>query len=198
MVLPPLWLLGATRCAGSYTNILRAQITRKSDINFLPRHQMFWNNACGFLEHPCSEFDGAWHCDEYQTKLLFENCKHIGESFLLFRGICPVAEIRSKRQFISLQWHHNEHNGVSNHQHPNCLLNSLLRRMSKKTSKLRVTSRWLMDSPHKGPETRINVSIWWRHHVFYAFRLRRSHNNCSLAGCYGEWRAPASYFSPGA
>ena len=24
----------------------------------------------------------------------------------------------------------------------------------------------------------------------------RSHNNCSLAGCYGEWRAPASVTSP--
>ena len=42
---------------------------------------------------------------------------------------------------------------------------------SKKTSKLRVTGlcvgihRSPMNSPHKWPVTRKNVSIWWRHHV---------------------------------
>ena len=39
----------------------------------------------------------------------------------------------------SLQWRHNEHDGVSNHQPHDCLLNRLSRRGSKKTSKLRVT-----------------------------------------------------------
>ena len=41
--------------------------------------------------------------------------------------------------FLSLQWRHNEHDGVSNHQPNDCLLNRLSRRRSKKTSKLRVT-----------------------------------------------------------
>ena len=26
--------------------------------------------------------------------------------------------------------------------------------------------RWSVNSPHKGPITRKNVSIWWRHHAF--------------------------------
>ena len=39
----------------------------------------------------------------------------------------------------SLQWCHNERDGVSNHQPHDCLLNGLCRRRSKKTSKLRVT-----------------------------------------------------------
>ena len=39
----------------------------------------------------------------------------------------------------SLQWCHNECDGVSNHQPRHCLLNCLFRRRSKKTSKLRVT-----------------------------------------------------------
>ena len=39
----------------------------------------------------------------------------------------------------SLQWRHNEHDGVSNHQSHDCLFNRLFRRRSKKTSKLRVT-----------------------------------------------------------
>ena len=56
----------------------------------------------------------------------------------------------------TLRWHHDEGDGVSNHQHHDCLLNRLFRRRSKKTSKLRVTGlcggihRWL----HKGPVTR--------------------------------------------
>ena len=37
-----------------------------------------------------------------------------------------------------LQWHHNECDGVSNHQPHDCLLNRLFRRRSMKTSKLRV------------------------------------------------------------
>ena len=47
----------------------------------------------------------------------------------------------------ALKWHHNGHNGVSNHKHHNCLLNRLFRHRSKKASK------------------RKNFSIWWRHHV---------------------------------
>ena len=40
---------------------------------------------------------------------------------------------------VSLQWRHNERDGVSNHQPHDCLLNRLFRRRSNKTSKLRVT-----------------------------------------------------------
>ena len=60
----------------------------------------------------------------------------------------------------TLQWRHNERNGVSNHRCFDCLFNRLFRRRSKKTSKLRVTGRcegihrWLVNSPHKGPVTR--------------------------------------------
>ena len=38
-----------------------------------------------------------------------------------------------------LQWCHNEHDGISNHWHLDCLLNRLFRHRSKKTSKLHVT-----------------------------------------------------------
>ena len=61
---------------------------------------------------------------------------------------------------LSLQWCHNDHNGVSNHQPNGCLLKRLFRRRSKKTSKLRVAGLYLgnspgpVNSPHKGPVTR--------------------------------------------
>ena len=54
----------------------------------------------------------------------------------------------------TLQWRHNEPNGVSNHQRIDCLLNRLFRRRSKKTTKLCVTGRYEGNSPHEGPVTR--------------------------------------------
>ena len=61
----------------------------------------------------------------------------------------------------SLQWRHDERDGVLNHRRLHWLLNRFSRRRSKKTSKIRVTDlrvtglhRWPIDSPHKGPLTR--------------------------------------------
>ena len=70
----------------------------------------------------------------------------------------------------ALQWRHNGGNSVSNHQPHECLLSRLIRRRSKKTSKLRVTGLCTGNSPETGafPAQRAsnaeNVSIWWRHH----------------------------------
>ena len=74
----------------------------------------------------------------------------------------------------SLQWRHNDHDGVSNLQPHGCLLNRLFGRRSKKTPELRVTglcagnSPGPVNSPHKGPVTRkmlpfddvIMLSLW--------------------------------------
>ena len=49
-----------------------------------------------------------------------------------------------------LQWRNNGCDGVSNHQPLGCLLNRLLRRRSKKPSKLRVTGLCLGNSPVTG------------------------------------------------
>ena len=45
--------------------------------------------------------------------------------------------------YTVLQWRHNGHDGVSNHQPHQCLLNRLFGRRSKKTSKLRVTGLYV-------------------------------------------------------
>ena len=74
------------------------------------------------------------------------------------------------RMDSALQWHHNEHDGVSNHWRLECLLKHLFRRRSKKTSKLRTTGLYIGNSPETGefPAQRAsnadNVPIWWRHH----------------------------------
>ena len=69
-----------------------------------------------------------------------------------------------------LWWRHNGRDSVSNHQPHHCLINSLFRRRSKKTSKLGVTGLCVGNSPGTGEfpaqmaSNAKNVSIWWRHH----------------------------------
>ena len=68
-----------------------------------------------------------------------------------------------------LQWRHNGHDDVSNHQPHHCLLNRLFKCRSKKTSKLCVTGLCAGNSPVTGEfpaqmaNNEENVSIWWRH-----------------------------------
>ena len=50
----------------------------------------------------------------------------------------------------SLQWRHNERDGISNNRHFDCLPNRLLRHRSKKTSKLRVAGLCEENSPVTG------------------------------------------------
>ena len=81
-------------------------------------------------------------------------------------SVCP------RRHGRSLRWLHNGYDSVSNHQPRECLLRRLIRRTSKKTSKLRVTGLCAWNSPGTGEfpaqmaSYAENVSIWWRHHVY--------------------------------
>ena len=90
--------------------------------------------------------------------------KHFGKSSqhkVLQLLLARVAHVSS------LQWRHNERDGVLNHQPHDCLLNRLFR--SKKTSKLRLTGLCEGNSPVTGEFTAQRVSnaenVWWRHHV---------------------------------
>ena len=74
-------------------------------------------------------------------------------------------------------WCHNGRDGVLNHQPHDCLLNRLFRRISKKTSKLRVTGICAGNSPvtdefpaHMASNAE-NVSIWWRHHAINIYGI---------------------------
>ena len=71
---------------------------------------------------------------------------------------------------IALRWHHNEGDGISNHQPHDYLLNRLLGRRSKKTSKLHITRLCVGNSlvtsefPAQMASNAENASIWWCHH----------------------------------
>ena len=80
-------------------------------------------------------------------------------------------------EHMPLQWRHNGHDNVSNHQPHDCLLNRLFRRRSKKTSKLRVTGLCAGNSPGAGefpsqmasyaenvsmfPHKASDAELWW-------------------------------------
>ena len=81
-------------------------------------------------------------------------------------NMCLVSVLQ-----ITLQWRHNDRDGVSNHQLHHCFFNRLFRRRSEKTSKLSVAGLCAGNSPvtDEFPAQRAsnaeNVSIWWRHHA---------------------------------
>ena len=88
-----------------------------------------------------------------------------GEMYPLYMYIKPapshVVSIQiSSDVIVTLQWRHNEHDGVPNHQPHDCLLKRLFRGRSKNTPKLRVTDfvrgvhRWPVNSREKEPVTR--------------------------------------------
>ena len=80
------------------------------------------------------------------------------------------AKFTPHSALLSLQWRHNGHAGVSNHQPHHCLLIRLFGRRSKKTSKFRVTGLCVGNSPGIGDFPAQMASnaenVWWRHHDY--------------------------------
>ena len=74
-------------------------------------------------------------CIWQQNKYKHQALQHGTKRYVLCRETSTKA---LSAPLATLQWRHNEHDGVSNHQPHNCLLNRLLRLRSKKTPKLRV------------------------------------------------------------
>ena len=105
---------------------------------------------------------------------VLKNLRVVKCALVLKMWLCCIGVWLNASQYLpfcpSLQWRHNECDGVSKHQPHECLLSRLFRRRSKKTSKLRVTGLCEGNSPVTGefPSQRASnaddVFIWWRHH----------------------------------
>ena len=89
--------------------------------------------------------------------------------------VISTVSVSWRQETSSLQWRHNERDGISNHWRPHCLLHCRFRRVSKKILKLRVTglcagnSPVTVEFPAQTASNAENVSIWWRHHVSVDF-----------------------------
>ena len=123
-------------------------------------NECFWSVEC---ERLCHAF-GKTHMNVRRELFIWDIYIHIYTILCLY-----ITDGMS--QLIPLEWRHNRHDSVSNHQPHDCLLNRLFRRRSKKTSKLRVTglcagkSTGTGEFPAQMASNAENVSIWWRHHV---------------------------------
>ena len=101
------------------------------------------------------------YCRDYIDNLYFGSIVHVILSF-------------------SLQWRHNGHDCISNHQPHDCLLNRLFRRRSKQISKLGVTGLCAGHSlvtgefPAQMASNAENVFLWWHHHVRESFQQQSS------------------------
>ena len=107
---------------------------------------------------------------------------------LLELFLCYYREQAVERA-VALQWRHNGRDSVLNHQPCECLLSRLIRRRSKKTSKLRVTGFCAGNSPETGEfaaqraRNAENVSIWWRHRGVMDNLKRHDANITPLWSC---------------
>ena len=104
--------------------------------------------------------------------------------------ICVVIWTISRRDILSkltpLQWRHNQSDSVWYHRCLYCLLIRLIRRISKKASKLHVTGlcdgihRWPVVSPRKKNSNTNIVSIWWPHHGIFDVSRMKKHSQMQL------------------
>ena len=109
---------------------------------------------CGWMKRSC--------CTWTRTpRYLHKNALILCRCFVSHQHIKNARHLYvSQKKLIPLQWRHNERDGVPSHRRLGCLRNRLLRRRSKKTSKLRVTglcegNPQVADGfAHKGPVTR--------------------------------------------
>ena len=93
------------------------------------------------------------------------------------KGSTSYGKFRCSKRGCKNYTIHNEWDGVSNHRRHDCLPNRLIRRRSKKTSKLRATGFCEGNSPVSGelptqPASNAKkVPIWWRHYKIHISRL---------------------------
>ena len=123
------------------------------------------------LIHICFTFNefGVFHISDFVFCYLLHDIAHLpGNPFVI-----KVFQYHSP----TLQWRHNERNGVSNHRRLGGLLKRLFRRISKKHQSsaslafVRAIHGWPVNSLHKQMASNAkNVSLWWRHDVEARFR----------------------------
>ena len=141
----------------------------KSSLNLFGPNLRFFNIQqiwCHFLV-------SITHGNRFQTSFCKTNTHtHIYHTILVERKIqqYTVWGKCGPQATVTFQWRHNGRDSVSNHQLHDCLLNSLFRCRSKKTSKLPVTGLCAGNSagtgefPAQMASYAENVSIWWRHY----------------------------------
>ena len=113
----------------------------------------------------------AWMIDYIPLKTM--GCNKLSMHQLSgFDSLVPTVCGQVYVQCGSSQWRHNEHDGISNHQLHDCILNRLFRRRSKKTSKWHITGLCVGNSPVTGEfraqrASNVENVIMYQGHLYY-------------------------------
>ena len=99
----------------------------------------------------------------------------------------PLITFHAVSRYNSLQWHRHGRNGVSNHQHHDCLFNRLFRRISKKTSKLRVTGLCVGNSPVTGEFPTQRASYAKKSFHLMTSSWNKAHTWSALTAKISQW-----------
>ena len=78
----------------------------------------------------------------------------------------------------SLQWRHNECDGLSNHRRFDCLFHAQIKENIKAPRHKPLWGEFTGDRPTRRASNAKNVSIWWRHHMdilfgFYKLKIQQ-------------------------
>ena len=146
-----------------------------------------WKIVCPFYLYKMNLYTG-------KMASLYWNGPLMAQVFILATSDAAFDNLKKNLRH-SLQWRHNERDGVSNHIRLHCLLNRLFRRRSKKTSKLRVTGLREGNPPVTGglPSQRAcnaeNVFIWWRYHNQIPCTYQLQQTLCRKSNFNGDIRS---------
>ena len=112
----------------------------------------------------------------YKPIMIFTNLQWVNslcpsDAIWWHRSGSTLPQVMASCLMASLQWRHNGHVSVSNHQPHDCLLSRLFRPRSKEN--IKAPRHWPLCGEFTGTgefPTQIasyteNVSIWWHHHV---------------------------------
>ena len=123
-------------------------------------HRKMTTTGAGSIETGHNEWAIRTRVDNTSAVFLWIELWHFFKPMTTHKRLWDNLVWLSNNYFVKLQWRQNECNGVSNHQRLDCLLKRSFRRISKKTSKLHVTSLCKGNPPvtgggfpHKGPVT---------------------------------------------
>ena len=114
---------------------------------------------------------GIWENQHFWDKKEDRDWAQVMIDHICQRIARNIYLIASVLLFISLQWRHDDYDGVSIHQPHDCLLNHLFRHRSKKTHSSAslafvrpVTGEFpvIGEVPAQRASNAENVSIWWR------------------------------------
>ena len=158
-----LWRILTTKSMFDFANMLKTDTLKDVSMN---NYELLNIQACSFLMF----WNGG--C----TQSLVVSCKYwvvplISTRVSGYSQILPAKYgwVNAVGSWYSLQWRHNERDGVSNHRRLDCLPNRLFRQIKENIEApchwhLWGESTMIGGVPSQGAPLTENVAIWWRHH----------------------------------